>query len=70
MNCTHCQREVQNGIIENGKAFCDKRCAKEHHYNSQDAIAWAEGYHSYEDMIEHECPGALVNHPDIPRREY
>jgi len=67
MVCSHCQHEVRNGVIVNGQAFCNHDCANEHHLNVQDAKAQAEGFSSYEDMMEHY--GATIAE-DGPVRQY
>lgn len=70
LTCAYCSHPVEAGIIKDGKAYCNEKEARRHYENSRDSIAWDKGYISYEDMIEHEYPNALVYHPDIPRREY
>lgn len=53
MDCSYCYEEVENGIVKNGLVFCNDECAEKLRRKRADNKAMAEGFFSYEDMMEH-----------------
>jgi hypothetical protein len=51
--CAYCGSEVKDGVIREGRFYCDSECAEEQRRDRADNFARSEGYISYEDRAEH-----------------
>lgn len=53
MLCDNCGLRIDNGVIVDGKAYCDRECSEEKRRRRADNQAMAEGFISYEEKADH-----------------
>lgn len=71
--CAHCGSEVKDGVIREGRFYCDSECAEEHRRDRADNLARTESegeFTNYEDWMESRGATICDYYPDLPKREY